>query len=300
MPSALAEPLTSPPRTDREELPSGRDERLSVCGEILGRYSAADGERRIIAAVRPDGRILVLDINAGSLTGACVVAQLYPEEPRSNARLLAEMYLADPARGRCRRLSSEDLLDPPSQEAAPGPGEDPLPAAIDTPHGRYEIRALARFAGAPQLRWTRSWRPGAEPRPLTLREVIGTLERYEPALAMTAEILTRPARRDIGVSLLTAELARITASPIVLNRGLREAVNREVLAGTTMSAIAMRCGRSKSDRNGQRSGETSWLARRIGQMPEGGQEHPTPWIHSDTLALIARDGLGLSPREVEL
>jgi hypothetical protein len=25
-----------------------------------------------------------------------------------------------------------------------------------------------------------------------------------------------------------------------------------------------------------------------------------PWVHSDTLALIARDGLGVAPREVEL
>jgi hypothetical protein len=67
-----------------------------------------------------------------------------------------------------------------------------------------------------------------------------------------------------------------------------------------MSEIAIRCGRFKRDRSGRRSGETSWLARRIGQMPEGGQARPTPWIHSDTLALIARDGLGLSPHEVEL
>jgi len=27
---------------------------------------------------------------------------------------------------------------------------------------------------------------------------------------------------------------------------------------------------------------------------------PTPWVHSDVLALIARRGLGLSPREVEV
>ena len=38
---------------------------------------------------------------------------------------------------------------------------------------------------------------------------------------------------------------------------------------------------------------------RLGMMPEGGRARPTPWVHSDVLALIARDGLGLSPREVE-
>jgi hypothetical protein len=31
-----------------------------------------------------------------------------------------------------------------------------------------------------------------------------------------------------------------------------------------------------------------------------GKPRPTPWVHSDVLALIARDGLGISPREVEL
>ncbi len=61
----------------------------------------------------------------------------------------------------------------------------------------------------------------------------------------------------------------------------------------------MRCGRLKHDAAGNCSGETSWLARRLGMMPEGGREQPTPWVHSDVLALIARDGLGLSPREVE-
>jgi hypothetical protein len=96
------------------------------------------------------------------------------------------------------------------------------------------------------------------------------------------------------------ELERLLRSSVVLNRRLREAVVRQVLAGESMSEIAIRCGRFKRDRRGRRSGETSWLARRIGHMPEGGQTRPTPWIHSDTLALIARDGLGLSPHEVEL
>jgi len=67
-----------------------------------------------------------------------------------------------------------------------------------------------------------------------------------------------------------------------------------------MSEIAIRCGRVKRDRQGNESGETSWLARRLGLLPEGGQRIPTPWVHSDVLGLIARRGLGLSPREVEL
>jgi len=93
----------------------------------------------------------------------------------------------------------------------------------------------------------------------------------------------------------------MSVSPIVLNRGLREAVLAAVKGGgLSMSEIAMRCGRSKRDANGSESGETSWLARRIGILPEGGQQTPTPWVSSDVLALIARDGLAIAPHEVEL
>jgi hypothetical protein len=67
-----------------------------------------------------------------------------------------------------------------------------------------------------------------------------------------------------------------------------------------MSEIAMRCGKIRCDSRGRTSGETSWLARRLGIAPEGGRSTPTPWIHTDVLALIARRGLGISPREVEL
>jgi hypothetical protein len=104
----------------------------------------------------------------------------------------------------------------------------------------------------------------------------------------------------LSTVVLRSELARVERSPIVLNRRLREVtlacMQREELS---LSEIAIRCGRVKRDGGGGQSGETSWLARRLGLLPEGGKDAPTPWIHSDTLALIARRGLGLSPREVE-
>jgi hypothetical protein len=105
----------------------------------------------------------------------------------------------------------------------------------------------------------------------------------------------------ISVTVLRAELKRVLASPIVLNRALREAVLECLERGdASMSEIATRCGRVKFDANGNESGETSWLGRRLGLLPEGGKSSPTPWIHSDVLALIARSGLGIPPREVEL
>jgi hypothetical protein len=45
-----------------------------------------------------------------------------------------------------------------------------------------------------------------------------------------------------------------------------------------MSDIAIRCGRVKRDKRGNESGETSWLARRLGQLPEAGKPRATPWV----------------------
>jgi hypothetical protein len=137
---------------------------------------------------------------------------------------------------------------------------------------------------------------------LTLREVIGRVESYEPARALTLQLLARH-RGDANVSVCTlrGELARVDCSRIVLNRGLREAVTAAVESGAlSASEIAIRCERSRRDGRGNLTGETSWLARRVGLIPEAGALAPTPWIHSDVLAVISRRGLGISPHEVEL
>ena len=152
-----------------------------------------------------------------------------------------------------------------------------------------------------QLRWERG-SPDGSTEPVTLRQVIGALQSYEPARTRTAQALQRyDGDGEISVTCLRGEFERISSSSIVLNRGLREAMlatmERERV---TLSEIAIRCGRIKRDENGNESGETSWLARRVGMLPEGGREAPTPWVSSEVLALIARDGLGLAPLEVEL
>ena len=119
---------------------------------------------------------------------------------------------------------------------------------------------------------------------------------------MTAAAIARN-RRDPAVSVATLglELRRLAASPIVLNRRLREAViDASLRRGVSLSAIALACGRVKYDHRGRRSGETSWLARRVGLPGEDGLRRPTPWVHTNVLGLIARDGLGIAPHEVEL
>jgi len=135
---------------------------------------------------------------------------------------------------------------------------------------------------------------------VSLRDVIGQLEDYEPALTFTEAAVRHHEHTDLSTILLRGELRRMHATSIVLNRRLRDHVQQAVAGGLTMSEIAIRCRRLKYDKHGRVSGDTSWLARRIGQLPEAGKTKPTRWVHGDVLALIARDGLGASPREVEV
>ena len=99
--------------------------------------------------------------------------------------------------------------------------------------------------------------------------------------------------------MLARELKRLGASRIILNRKLREAVLDAVAGGLSLSAIAASCGHGKLDHRGRRAGESSWVCRRIGLFGDAGSA-PTPWVHTDVLALIARRGLGVAPHEVEL
>jgi hypothetical protein len=269
-------------------------------GSGLGRYTERDtGAIREIARLPlADGSALVIDRLSGAHGDPRLLARLAADEPRENAQILCALYLADESRGRCRPVTAADL------DAAPTP-EAPDVCAVrelrDANGTAYRIQTVALDGRFPELRWTRSILPDRS-ETVRLREVVGCFEDYEPARSITANALA--ARRTdptLSTSGLTAELTRLAESPIVLNRRLREAVQSRLARGDlTMSEIAIRCGRCKRDRRGNVSGETSWLARRIGQLPEGGEDQPTPWVHSDTLALIARDGLAISPNEVEL
>jgi hypothetical protein len=233
-------------------------------------------------------------------------------------------------RGRfCRRVRPEDATRVPAELGACLPDVCPAERVLrDRVGARYrltQVRGVCREI--PELRWVRdpaahllrglarnhpdgapAASPGVRPRVpvskpqvVSLRSVVGALECYEPARTMTATAIGAH-RFDSSVSVVSlgAELRRLATSSITLNRLLRDAVLRAVAEGMTLSMIAMRCGRIKRDPRGNVSGETSWLGRRLGLLPEGGNSRPTPWIHSDVLALIARRGLGVSPREVEL
>jgi hypothetical protein len=273
----------------------------------LDSYVALDSEqaREVVSLPRPDGSTLIVDYQLGTLSDGLLIAHLSPDEPPENARIVSDLYLADDTKGRCRAVTPEDF-DLTRHATPPSPSPTASDVAPATPlrdsDGRiYRICALRSSTKAPELRWTRSPHSGnTDFDVVTFRDVVGGLQAYEPARALTTQALTHGGK-NLSTRRLREEYERLAGSAIVLNRGLREAVQGELRRGQlSMSEIALRCGRVKRDGRGNISGETSWLARRIGQMPEGGDDHLCPWVHTDVLALIARDGLGVSPHEVEL
>jgi hypothetical protein len=271
------------------------------------REDAAGTTREVVTVKLADAKLsdatLLIDRHAGTHDDARLVGRLEAEEPPENAEILTRLYLQDPNRGRCRPVAEEDLHAPPSDPTASGTPavrwDAPLVAGIGV---ILRLQVLAADGGTAAAHWTMATETDgrSESEPVSLRKVIGRLQDYEPAMSMTAAAIRAYERSGHSTCTLRMELKRVAESPIVLNRRLRERVEHAVATeGLTMSEIAIRCGRIKRDKRGNESGETSWLARRIGQLPEAGKPRPTPWVHTDVLALIARDGLGVSPRDVE-
>lgn len=296
----------SPTRTSRKAGKRRSSARSSH--SELGRYVDDRGcLREVISQAGLAGTVLVIDRDARKRSDGRLLAHLAADEPVENAALICRLYLQD-TRGegkRCRALSEDDLCTPPVTAEGPQLQPDPMPSRLsDRRGGIYQLRRVPGRNSIQQLRWCRlsNGHGSCLEQTTSLREVIAQLETYEPALELTYRALAAH-QEDAGLSTvaLRAELFRVVQSPIVLNRKLREIVVAIVAREKiSMSEIAVRCGRIKRDCKGNESGETSWLARRLGILPDGGGGAPTPWIHSEVLGLIARRGLGLSPREVEV
>ena len=303
-------------------LPAKPPVTASAC-RMLARYTDhADRPREVLALPGHGGSVLVVDRDAAAWGDRRLVAHLAADEPLENAHLVCCDYLRDPRPRRCRPLAPEDLRTAPfsdGRELRQERGELDPPSAPQTVelrdrHGcRHRLEPLAAGLSIPELRWCvrdggaeRAYgagQPASAPQPESVRDAVACMDGYEPVRALTVTALER--HRDdatVSVTVLRCELERLDASRIVLNRELRRAVLHALRTqGLSLSEIAFRCGRVKRDSKGRCSGETSWLSRRVGIAPEsGGDGEPTPWIHSEVLALIARDGLGISPREVEL
>jgi hypothetical protein len=263
------------------------------------RYLTDEGPRELVILDAAYGSRLLVDRREGDGGDPRLLAHLAADEPLNNVHVVCREFLSQRTRI-ARPLHPSDFGAPPegSRDFANTPFK---PITLSDAHGR---RYFLRTTGNPaELRWHRdSGRREDSPRCLSARDVIGALEAYDPVCAVTRAAVERfRADRQVSVATLSVELRRVQSSPIVLNRLLREAVLAAVAEhGISLSAIAMACGRVKRDERGNGSGETSWLARRVGLLPAAPGGRPNPWVHSDTLALIARDGLGIAPREVEL
>jgi hypothetical protein len=304
---------------------------------VLARYSDSHGRlREVLTKPGSGGSVLVIDRDATTHGDRRLVAHLAADEPRINAAVACSDYLSQNRNRRCRRLTPEDLLvapfaqerverfpdegaasllpaqmapanqarvEPFAQERPRQPAGHDGDEVCDGQGNVYRLQPCVEGIAIPDLRWHRlpaSGQTGGA-QPVSLRDVVASIESYRPMRA-TAQALVEY-REDLRLctATLRAELERLERSPIVLNRGLREAVLAAVEEQEiSLSEITIRCGRCKRDERGRVQGDTSWLARRIGLRPEAGRRAPTPWVHSDVLALIAREGLGLSPHEVEL
>ncbi len=127
----------------------------------LGRYVDARTRqaRELTSVPRPDGSVFVLDRLVYTGGDERVVAHLATSEPPENASIIAEMYLADGRRGRCRPLSAEDLTSTRAASPAASTPSTVLEHAVLPDDGGYcfRLHEMASTAGTvPELRWTRS------------------------------------------------------------------------------------------------------------------------------------------------
>jgi hypothetical protein len=266
--------------------------------EPLARYTTEDGVRReIITCPGAEDRTLVIDRDTRKHdTG--LIAALAPDEPTDNALLLARMYVADTTGRYCRALERADLLGPGEEPSSAGRDQRRLlPESLTDRRGNtYRIVETMTGAGTVQRAWTRLTPGETPPRRVSLRQVVGAMEDYQPAVATTE----RAVAIERSTARLARELERLRRSPIVLNRRLREAVLAALARDDLgLGEVAIRCGRTERCGDGGRCADGVWVARRIGLMPEGGKAEPSAFIDSRLLALIAR-AVGLDVVDVEV
>src|SRR3954470_12159391 len=158
----------------------------------LGAYLDADGRRREIVS-RPGayGSVLVIDEDARTLGDRRLVAHLPCDEPAANALVVCELYLADPTARFAGRVGPDDWRRSPG--ALPGPPATGPPAALSDAAGRtYRLAVRTARWGGGELRWTATDPGEATARTVSLRDVVGALEAYQPACAMTAGAVVSP------------------------------------------------------------------------------------------------------------
>jgi hypothetical protein len=281
--------------------------------------------REVIVIERDKGPTLVIDRLAGGHEDPMLVGEIGEAEDKENPSLLAGMWMQVPlADRRCgaytapipapppnrRRAATAALAattaSPTAQTAAANPAAADAAGATQRATGRvpktlkarsctYKLEAVARAnEDTSDLRWVAHQR-GQEPAPVTLRAVVAAVEAYEPAITMCERAIANTP--ELWHGQLQRELDAMGHSRHVLNRGLREAVERAVASGTSLAEIAVRCGRIEITPSGAEKGLSSWVTRRTGMLDGPGTARR--WIDIDLLAQIAA-AIGLTPADVEL
>lgn len=181
----------------------------------LARYAQSDGLTREIVLLRAaEGSRLLIDRLAMGLGDGRLLAHLDADEPDENAQIVCRMYLADSDRG-CRRIREQDFAPALPHESSARC--EAVERELRDGAGRvYRIRVLAHPRR--RLRWTRL-REGDGPDRISvvsLRDVVGALQDYEPARTMTIRAIAA-CRREISTDALRRELDGLSRSPVVLN-----------------------------------------------------------------------------------
>ena len=279
---------TAPPPHAREATPlqPGAGARGT---RSLGSYIALGSEQRreVVSLQRPDGSTLVVDYQLGALSDGRLIAHLAADEPPENAHIVCELYLADDTKGRCRAVTQEDF--DLTRHATPPPPAADAPTAVDSLKDAdghvYRIRELPTLETMPELRWTRSASQAASSASTPCIPRCRRRCRSLRAGANPHRPGAHPLRQDLSTRRLAEEHERLSGSPIVLNRGLREAVQRVLRDELSMSEIAhpLRADQARQARQPERGDELAGAPHR---PAAGGEGRPT-WSQRQ-LALIAR------------
>ncbi len=267
----------------------------------LATFTVQGKPRQLVAAVAPTGQMLLIHHDREHRDPR-LLAVMFEDEPPSNLARIGRLYLHDP-RGRLPLPSAAPYLtsdgvaehDRPPTERRSGAPRSGLQYLSGPDGQRYapEVISSPRVR-AGELRWVMRDRGGRRPRPVCLRYVVEQLNYYQPAIAQSETAIAAvdgPSTRT-----LRCELEKLRCSRLLLNRQLRELVFDAIDSGTSMSEIARRCGHVSPTGKP----EPTWVARAIGAVPESRGAYPSRWIRSDTLALIAREGLQVDAIQAEI
>jgi hypothetical protein len=169
----------------------------SLVGEghmtMLATYTTPEGSsRRLCIAAAADGCLLVVDHRAllghdslqlndaldAKLVDARLIARLAPDEPRVNAEIACEQFLANPRR--CRLITDADLEAKPDPiDAATLERIDPDASLAGRGETRYRLSVCSSHADGSrspgEVRWVREQPDrGSDPAPVSTRHVAGS------------------------------------------------------------------------------------------------------------------------------